>query len=197
MLPTHSPSDAALFPQHSPRGRWWIPSLGAGAGGLCQRMGPSALPPLFSAVLGNFGGAFPPPNPLGMLLIARLRSCSLRFSIFLRSNPRRPAHGPVAGGVRSGSGFAADGPATTQSNQFATPCSSTLGDDDNDVAASARMPWHRIPPGRGASALGRASSAPTRSHNVFARHHSEVSMLSSPPSSPPSSPRSSASSIDG
>ena len=197
MLPANSPSDSGRFALPSSLHYEGPRRLIGGAGGLCQRMGPSALPPLFSAVLGNFGGAFPPPNPLGMLVIARLRSCSLRFSIFLRSNPRRPAHGPVAGGVRSSSDFAADGPATTQSNQFATPCSSTLGDDDNDVAASARIPWHRILPGRGASALCRASRAPTRSHNVFARHHSEVSMLSSPPSSPPSSPRSSASSIDG
>ena len=159
------PSESTNPAQHSSKGSRWDLPIGAGAGGRCQRLGASGVPPLFSAVLGNFGGAFPPPNPLGMLLIARLRSCSLRFSIFLRSNPRRPAHGPVAGGVRSGSGFAADGPATTQSNQFATPCSSTLGDDDNDVAASARIPWHRILPGRGASALCRASRAPTRSHN--------------------------------
>ena len=94
------------------------------------------------------------------LVIARAPSASPYSSAQIGGGQRT-----VAVGVRSDSGFAADGPATTRSNQFATPCSSTLGEDDNDVAASARIPLHRIPPVHGASALGRASSAPPGSHN--------------------------------
>ena len=44
------------------------------AGGRCQRLGLAALLPLFSAVLDDFGGVFPHPNPLGIALIARLSS---------------------------------------------------------------------------------------------------------------------------
>ena len=100
------PSESTNPAQHSSKGPWWIPSLGAGARGLCQRWEASALPPFFRRCWTVLAVCFHIQTRwecLSSLVSARPPSASPYSSAPI------PGGQGAGAGVRSGAGFAACG----------------------------------------------------------------------------------------